>query len=146
MSITIRPFEPQDRQAIISLWAEAFPDDPPWNAPAAMLRAKEDFQPGGLLVGVNETAVVAVVMAGYDGHRGWINALAVAAPCRGRGYGKAMLQAAVALLEGQGAVKVNLQIRGDNTRLEGFYQSCGFTTENRISMGILTTRGAADHA
>jgi ribosomal protein S18 acetylase RimI-like enzyme len=142
MTLKIRPYEQSDRDPVIALWAEAFADDPPWNDPAMMLSEKLAFQPKGLLVGIAADQVIAVVMAGYDGHRGWINALAVSANHRGRGYGKAMLYAAINDLDSHGAVKVNLQIRGDNTALEGFYRSCGFISENRISMGMLTPKGA----
>lgn len=141
--LQIRPFAIADSADVIALWAEAFPEDPPLNDPAMMLAAKQESQPRGLLVGTVSDQVIAVVMAGYDGHRGWINSLAVRADHRGKGYGKAMLDAAVNDLDARGAVKVNLQIRGGNTRLEQFYQSCGFETELRISMSIITPKGKA---
>ena len=135
-AIEIRPYKDKDRDALTRLWGEVFPDDPPWNEPEGMLAAKLAFQPRGLLVGLVDGAVAAAVMAGYDGHRGWINALAVSPQYRGREYGKAMVAAALDELEAMGAVKINLQIRGGNTRLQRWYESLGFAAEDRISMGI----------
>ena len=134
--IEIRPYADGDREALTALWATVFPDDPPWNKPDSMLAAKLAFQPQGLLVGIAGGALAAAVMAGYDGHRGWINALAVAPEHRGKGYGEAMVEAALDELEAMGAVKVNLQIRGDNPRLRSWYESLGFAAEDCVSMGI----------
>ena len=136
-TIDIRGYNPADHEAVTGLWKTVFPDDPPWNEPATMLAAKLDFQPEGVLIGVANGAVIAAVLAGYDGHRGWINALAVDPNHRGHGYGAAMIEAASARLKTMGAVKVNLQIRGGNNSLEAYYESLGFEVENRISMGML---------
>ena len=134
--IEIRPYADGDREALTALWATVFPDDPPWNEPDSMLAAKLAFQPQGLLVGIADGTLAAAVMAGYDGRRGWINALAVAPEHRGKGYGGAMVGAALDELEAMGAVKVNLQIRGDNPRLRSWYESLGFTTEDCVSMSV----------
>src|SRR5688572_5396059 len=68
--IEIRPYKPQDERSVISLWNEAFPDDPPWNEPAAMIRRKLAVQPELFLVGVEDGRIVATVLAGYNGVRG----------------------------------------------------------------------------
>lgn len=139
--LQIRPYQPQDEEAICRLWSLVFPDDPPWNEPARMLAEKRAFQPEGVLVGIRNHALVAAVLAGYDGHRGWINSLAVHPDHRGAGDGPAMLEAAVAHLDALGANKVNLQIRrSDNLKLQQFYEKCGFQVEERISMSRLTNR------
>ncbi len=140
-SIHIRIYDDRDEDAVCALWRRVFPDDPPWNEPKAMLAQKTSFQAEGLLVGEENGHIVAAVMAGYDGHRGWINAMAVDPAHRAKGYGKDLIDAAVAKLEDMGAVKVNLQVRGDNMALRRYYESLGFEVEDRISMSMLTRRG-----
>ena len=84
-NLTVRPFEPGDRLALEEFWARAFADDPPWNAPAAMIANKLKVQPELLLVAVLDDVLVGAVMAGFDGVRGWIYHLAVAPESRRRG-------------------------------------------------------------
>lgn len=140
--MTIRAYRHEDKEMLASLLAEIFPNDPPWNEPSAMIDQKLDHSPESLLVGVDQNdVIIACVMAGYDGHRGWINTLCVGASHRGQGLGEMMINAAIRHLNDQGAVKVNLQIRGDNLSLKRYYESLGFESEDRISMGILTETG-----
>ena len=139
--LTIRAYEDTDQDDLIALYQLAFPHDPPWNDPGDMIACKKAIDAEGLLVGVFEDKVTASVMAGYDGHRGWINCLAVHPNHRGQDFGAAMIDAAIDQMTERGAVKVNLQIRGDNTSLKRYYESLGFETEDRISMGLLTRRG-----
>ncbi|NBQ83492.1 MAG: GNAT family acetyltransferase [Alphaproteobacteria bacterium] len=139
--LTIRGYRNDDHDGLAALYGLAFPDDPPWNKPGDMIASKIAFDRDGLRVGLIGGQVVASVMAGYDGHRGWINALAVHPDHRGQGYGAAIMSHAVAFLTERGAVKINLQIRGDNHRLQRYYESLGFETEDRLSMGLLTSLG-----
>lgn len=53
--------------------------------PCDDIRRKLTVQPELFLVGEQDGAIVASAMAGYDGHRGWVNYLAVAEPHRRRG-------------------------------------------------------------
>ncbi len=138
---TIRAYEDKDQDDLIALYQLAFPHDPPWNDPSDMIACKKAIDAEGLLVGLHQGKVMASVMAGYDGHRGWINCLAVHPDHRGQDFGAAMIDAAIDLMTDRGAVKVNLQIRGDNTSLKRYYERLGFETEDRISMGLLTRRG-----
>ena len=139
--LTIRAYQDADQDDLIALYLLAFPHDPPWNDPSDMIACKTVIDAEGLLVGVLEGKVMASVMAGYDGHRGWINCLAVHPDHRGQDFGAAMIDAAIDLMTERGAVKVNLQIRGDNTSLKRYYEAQGFEAEDRISMGLLTRRG-----
>ncbi|MCE2516568.1 MAG: GNAT family N-acetyltransferase [Alphaproteobacteria bacterium] len=142
--VSVRSYHQDDHDALVALYALAFPDDSPWNAPRRMITDKIAAQPDGLLVGLDDDGtLIASVKAGYDGHRGWINSLAVHPHHRGKGHGKVMMDHALALLNNMGAVKVNLQIRGGNTSLKKYYESLGFEEEPRISMGILTEKGRA---
>jgi len=139
--LTIRGYDHKDHDGLAMLYRLAFPDDPPWNKPEDMIASKIAFDHEGLLVGLIGGQVVASIMAGYDGHRGWINALAVHPDHRGQGYGAMMMRQAVALLTKRGAVKINLQIRGDNHRLQRYYESLGFEAEDRLSMSLMTSLG-----
>ena len=130
----VRRYRDGDRDALVELWRSAFPDDPPHNEPAAMLDAKLAVDD---LVFVAETAgrLDGACMAGYDGHRGWLYAVAVRPDVRRRGLGRNLVEATLAALRERGCIKVNLQIRADNAAVESFYRSLGFAPEARISMG-----------
>ena len=107
----------------------------PWNDPKRDIAAKMQYQADLFLVGVVEGEVVAVVMAGYEGHRGWINYLAVAPEHQGGGYGQAIMQRAEHLLRELGCPKVSLQIRRENAGVVGFYSRLGYREDDVISMG-----------
>lgn len=79
--------------------------------------------------------MIGSVMAGYDGHRGWLYRVAVAASHRHRGVGAVLIQEAEKRLWALGCVKINLQMRGTNQSVTAFYQSLGYMVEERISMG-----------
>lgn len=79
--------------------------------------------------------VAATVMAGYDGHRGWLYSLAVAPDLQRQGWGRRMVEEAEARLRAMGCRKINLQVRASNTAAVGFYESLGFAAEERVSLG-----------
>jgi ribosomal protein S18 acetylase RimI-like enzyme len=74
-------------------------------------------------------------MAGYEGHRGWINYLAVRPDLQGQGYGKQITSHAEAILKDAGCAKINLQVRSTNKQVIGFYESIGYRQEQVVSMG-----------
>jgi 2-hydroxychromene-2-carboxylate isomerase/ribosomal protein S18 acetylase RimI-like enzyme len=131
----VRPFAENDADGVTALWLDVFRDDPPRNAPAAMLRELRAADPQALLVGEHRGRVVATVVAGYDGHRGWIYHLAVEPALRNQGFGREMLRAAEARLRALGCAKVNLQVRATNAQVVGFYERLGFAREDHLSMG-----------
>ena len=73
--------------------------------------------------------------AGYEGHRGWINYLAVEPDHRRKSYGRLMMAAAEQLLGELGCPKINLQVRSANGSVGAFYESLGFSTDEVVSMG-----------
>ncbi len=134
----IRRCTTADRDGVIALWEMVFPDDPPHNAPARVFDAKLAIRDGMLFVATDaEAVIVGTAMAGYDGHRGWLYAIAVSPGYRRRGIGTALVRHAVAALRAEGCGKVNLQIRSSNRAVRGFYESLGFRAEERLSMGML---------
>jgi ribosomal protein S18 acetylase RimI-like enzyme len=96
----IRLFAEDDAAEVTSLWMRVFPDDPPWNAPGEIIRHKREVQPDLFWVGVSDSRIVATVMAGYDGNRGWIYHFAVAPELRRNGFGRAMMVQAEERLRG----------------------------------------------
>ena len=74
-------------------------------------------------------------MAGYEGHRGCINYLAVSPDARGLGHGRALMQHAERLLRERGCPKVNLLVRSTNTGVIGFYRSLGHAVDEAVAMG-----------
>ena len=131
----VRSYEARDEAGVVALWREAFPDDPPRNAPELVIRRKLPVQPELLLVGDLAGTVVAAVVAGFDGFRGWINHLAVAPEYRRKGFGRALVSEAEARLRTLGCPKVNLQVRASNAGVAEFYRRLGYQAEERISFG-----------
>ena len=87
------------------------------------------------LIGVVDGAVVATVMGGYEGHRGWINYLAVKPSQQRKGYGQAMMRAVEKLLRQKGCPKINLQVRSANKAIIEFYASLGYGNDDVVSLG-----------
>ena len=85
-----------------------------------------------MLVGRNNDALVATVLVGHDGHRGWVYYVAVDPDCRDRGYGRAIMAAAEQWLRGHGIEKLQLLVRSDNDQVQTFYQSLGYAEQERI--------------
>lgn len=134
----IRKYVPQDRAKLIELWQQVFPDDPPHNEPASVIDAKLSID-DLIFVAESEDSIIGACMAGYDGHRGWIYAVAVNPEFRRHGLGKQLVTAAIEAMQALGCIKVNLQIRADNTAVAEFYKALGFSVEDRLSMGVLLT-------
>jgi len=130
----IRAFEPQDEAAVVALW-EACKLTRPWNDPRKDIARKLAVQPELFLVGIVENAIVASVMAGYEGHRGWVNYLAVWPACRGRGYGRMLMQHVEAALERRGCPKVSLLVRNSNRDAMEFYRRLGYAEDASVSFG-----------
>jgi ribosomal protein S18 acetylase RimI-like enzyme len=107
----------------------------PWNDPRRDIALKLAVQPHLFLVGALGTSVIATIMAGYEGHRGWLNYLAVSPEYQRHGIGRRMVEAATALLKAAGCPKINLQIRRSNTDVIAFYTRLGFTIDDVVSMG-----------
>jgi ribosomal protein S18 acetylase RimI-like enzyme len=74
-------------------------------------------------------------MAGYDGHRGWINYLAVHPEHRRKGIGRQLMSEAERRLRAAGCPKINLQVRSGNASVIAFYREAGFTPDDVVSLG-----------
>ena len=132
--LQIRPFRPNDRQAVIRLW-ERCALVVPANDPSADIDCKLQVQPELFLVGDVEALIVATVMAGYEGHRGWINYLAVDPRYRLLGIGRRMMVAAEERLRALGCPKINLQVRQSNNGVIEFYRRLDYSVDPVTSLG-----------
>ncbi len=133
----IRPYKEADFDGLDALWREAFPNDPPRNRADASVPAKLAMRDDLLFVAVEQARVVGSIMAGYDGHRGWLYSVAVRQDAKRRGIGTALVQTAEAALSKLGCSKINLQVRSTNAAVIDFYKGLGFSVEEHISMGRL---------
>ncbi len=131
----IRKFQESDKATLTALWQAVFPDDPPHNEPSLVIEAKLAVDDLIFIAEEEDGEMIGACMAGYDGHRGWLYAVAVSPDQRRNGTGKALVLFALQALKDLGCKKVNLQIRPTNTEVANFYKSLGFSTEDRLSMG-----------
>lgn len=130
----IRQFEHNDEDAVVDLWSRCGLLRP-WNDPNKDIARKLRVQRELFLVGTVDEVVVATVMAGYDGHRGWLNYLAVDPARRRRGLGQELMAEAQRRLEGLGCSKLNLQVRRENVEAIAFYERIGFSEDAVVSFG-----------
>jgi ribosomal protein S18 acetylase RimI-like enzyme len=132
--VRIRAFQPADEAAVVALWNECGLTRP-WNDPHKDIARKLTEQPELFLVGAIGDEVVASVMAGFDGHRGWVYYLAVAERHRKQSYGRALMQEAERLLIERGCPKINLQVRSSNSGVIEFYRKLGYSKDETVSLG-----------
>ncbi len=130
----IRPYQASDLAQVLALW-RACNLTIAVNEPRKDIERKLAVSPELFLLGEFEGRVVASVMAGYEGHRGWINYLAVAPSYRRKSYGRLMMAAAEQLLDELECPKINLQVRSANAAVVAFYASLGYVTDDVVSMG-----------
>lgn len=145
--ITIRQFRRTDSEAVVTLWKRCDLVRP-WNDPDKDIERKlsdspdlflvmEQLQDPGTTQDANKSAprLVGSAMAGYDGHRGWVNYLAIDPDCQKLGLGRQMMDFIEQHLEKRGCPKINLQVRDTNTDVLAFYKSLGYQVDAAVSLG-----------
>ncbi len=130
----IRSFAVSDSDAVARLWHDCGLVRP-WNDPQLDIERKLAVGADLFLVAERAGVITGSVMGGYDGHRGWMNYLAVAPTEQGNGLGAALIEFLESKLISQGCPKLNLQVRTGNESVIGFYKSCGYSVDNVISLG-----------
>lgn len=139
MTPTIRPAAAEDEDAVVALW-RACGLVVSYNDPAADFRFARAGGASDVLVGTvgnglaDGDRIVASVMVGHDGHRGWLWYVAVDPGLRGAGAGRAMVAAAETWLRDRGVAKVHLLVRETNTGVVAFYEQQGFEVAPRVMM------------
>jgi len=132
--VDIRPFREADEAQVVALW-RACGLTRPWNDPHRDIARKLAMQRELFLVGEEGGRIVASVMAGYEGHRGWVNYLAVDPGRRRAGLGAQLMQRVEELLLAQGCPKINLQVRASNAEVLAFYRALGYAQDEVVAMG-----------
>jgi ribosomal protein S18 acetylase RimI-like enzyme len=133
-AMKIRPYLEADQAAVVALW-QACELTRPWNDPYRDIARKLAVQREMFLVGEVDGGVIASVMAGYEGHRGWVNYLAVAPEARGHGYAAALMRHVEAQLLAVGCPKINLMVRSTNAPVLAFYRRLGYATDDVVALG-----------
>ena len=131
---TIRAFRSADETDVIALWRECGLVRP-WNDPGKDIARKMQVNPGWFLVAESNGRIVASVMVGYEGHRGWINYLAVDPALQRSGLGRTLMNEAERILRAAGCPKINLQVRRTNGGVIAFYERLGFVADDVVSLG-----------
>jgi ribosomal protein S18 acetylase RimI-like enzyme len=135
-STTIKPFDNfSHRDPVITLWEAIFGYETAHNSPSLVIDQKIAIDDGLFFVAIAGVEVVGTIMAGYDGHRGWIYSVAVHPNYRKQGIGSGLVAHAEQALGQKGCMKINLQIMQGNEAVTGFYASLGYAEEQRVSMG-----------
>jgi len=120
---------------VTSLWQTVFGYETAHNDPTLAISKKVSAEDGLFFVAERDGAVLGTAMAGYDGHRGWLYAIAVHPSHRRNGLGAQLVRHAERALASIGCMKVNLQLLAANEATAAFYKSIGYAIEPRISMG-----------
>jgi len=130
----LRAYSASDQTAVIRLW-EKCGLLRPWNDPVKDIARKLEVQPELFLVGLLGEELVATAMAGYDGHRGWVNYLAVSPQHQRKGLGRALMRELEERLLAAGCPKLNLQVRNDHAAVLDFYRRLGYAEDPVVSLG-----------
>jgi len=130
-TLAIARIEDGDVAAVIALWQRCGLTRP-WNDPAADIALARRGANSSVLIGRDGGAIIATAMVGHDGHRGWVYYVATDPDHRGKGHGRAIMNAAEEWLRQAGIAKMQLMVRSDNTRVQAFYESIGYDEQERI--------------
>ena len=130
----ITEYQQKHAEAVIELWFKCRLVVPS-NNPRRDIERKLGVDRDLFLVGSLNGKVIASVMGGYEGHRGWINYLAVDPANRRNGYGRLIMKEVERRLRAKGCPKINLQVRATNDGVIRFYQSLGYSDDNVIGLG-----------
>ena len=130
-TLSIAPIEDDDVASVVALW-ERCGLTRPWNDPAADIALARRGDNAAVLVGRDGGTIVASVMVGHDGHRGWVYYVSVDPDCRGKGFGRIIMTAAEQWLRERGILKLMLIVRRDNAKVQAFYETLDYAEQERI--------------
>lgn len=132
--LQIRPFREADEAQVVSLW-QACGLTRPWNDPHKDIARKLQVQRELFLVAEEDGRIVASVMAGYEGHRGWVNYLAVEPAYRRGGLGARLMRRVEQELLARGCPKLSLLVRTSNIEVLAFYRALGYAQDEAVPLG-----------
>jgi len=131
-TLTVTSIEDSDITEVIALWQRCG-STREWNDPAGDIALARREANATVLLGRHEGVVVASVMVGHDGHRGWVYYVTVDPDHRYKNYGRTIMTAAENWLRKRGIQKLQLQVRGDNAQVHAFYRSLGYYDQQRVT-------------
>lgn len=133
-AMEIRACRVEDTEAVVALWEKTglLSDS---NNPYADIERKLSLGSDLFLVCCIDGQLVGTLMGGYEGHRGWINYLAVEPDYQHQGIAKTLMATIEKRLMEKGCPKINLQVRSSNPEVLGFYQAIGYRKDDVISLG-----------
>ncbi len=131
-TLAITPIEDGDIPEVIALWRRCG-STREWNDPAGDIALARREANATVLLGRNDNVLVASVMVGHDGHRGWVYYVTVDPDHRYKGYGRAIMTAAENWLRARGMQKLQLMVRGNNAEVHAFYRQLGYYDQERVT-------------
>jgi ribosomal protein S18 acetylase RimI-like enzyme len=129
--LTVKAIEDGDIAEVIALWQRCG-STRAWNDPARDIALARKEANATVLLGRNNGTLVASVLVGHDGHRGWVYYVTVDPDHRFKGYGRVIMTAAEDWLRARGVEKLQLMVRGDNAKVHAFYESLGYYDQERV--------------
>ena len=129
--LKITTVEDRDIAEVIALWQRCGLTRP-WNDPTADIALARRGPNSTILIGRADNHIVATVMVGHDGHRGWVYYVATDPDRRAKGFGRAIMDAAEDWLRAAGIAKLQLLVRRENAKAGTFYQSIGYAEAQTI--------------
>jgi hypothetical protein len=130
-ALTITSIEDPDVPEVVRLWKRAGLVRE-WNDPSSDIALARKEANSTILLGRHEGALAASALVGHDGHRGWVYYVSVDPDHRLKNYGRDIMNAAEDWLRARGIAKLQLMVRGDNTRVQAFYESLGYYVQPRV--------------
>ena len=130
-TLSISEISDADVDDVIALWKRCG-STRDWNNPAADIAMARKGANSTILLGRDGGDLVASVLVGHDGHRGWVYYVTVDPDCRFKGHGRAIMDAAESWLRDRGIEKLQLMVRGDNAKVHSFYRSLGYYDQDRV--------------
>ena len=130
-ALGIGSIEDRDIPEVIALWQRCG-STRSWNDPEADIALARKGANATILLGRDNGDLVASVLVGHDGHRGWVYYVTVDPDHRFKGFGRMIMSAAEDWLRAHGIEKMQLMVRGDNTQVHAFYQSIGYFEQERV--------------
>jgi ribosomal protein S18 acetylase RimI-like enzyme len=130
-ALSIAAVEDGDIADVIALWQRCGLTRP-WNDPAADIALARKGPNAAVLAGRDGGSIVASVLVGHDGHRGWVYYVTVDPDHRHKDYGRLIMAAAEDWLRTRGIEKLQLMVRGDNAKVHAFYEALGYYDQERV--------------
>lgn len=132
-ALTIASIEDRDVAEVVGLWKRAGLVRE-WNDPTDDIELARRERNSTILLGRDgDGALVASVLVGHDGHRGWVYYVSVDPDHRLRDYGRQIMTAAEDWLRARGIMKLQLMVRADNARVHAFYEALGYYDQKRVT-------------